>query len=145
MSLESQVKIRGAHSGDVPFVLNSWLKSFRDGNDSAASVPGPLYYPAQEQHARRLLELSVCFIAANQADPNQILAWAAVGRTGFSTGSLVLHYLYVKKPFRKLGAASLLLNHIGPELQYKSCHTRAMAHLDSRKLIFYPYLAGAMF
>lgn len=95
------VQIRRATKRDIPFITSSWLKSFRDGY-FARGIPNTTYYYHHHRILEQLLPRGITLVVCNEEDPDQILGWcnAEVVDT-----ALVLHYVYIKHPFRKFGLA----------------------------------------
>ena len=99
------IQVRKAGRADIPFITSSWLRSFRDGY-LVRSIPNTVYYYQHHKILEALLPRSVVLIACNEENPDQILGWicAEVVDT-----ALVIHYMYVKQPFRKFGIAKRLV------------------------------------
>lgn len=100
--LETEVAFRPAEKGDLDFIFNSWLESFR-ASWEFKEVNGRDYWPGMRGVINRILQRTRCTIAHNPADPEQILGWACI-----ELGP-VIHYIYVKGPFRKKGLAKMML------------------------------------
>jgi GNAT superfamily N-acetyltransferase len=67
------------------------------------------------------------FIAAvNSADKDQVFGWACYEVPA-------LHFIYVKKPFRRFGIAAALLHHAKHDGQWYATHWRAPAEFLARK------------
>jgi GNAT superfamily N-acetyltransferase len=135
-SIRSEVQLRDGVPEDVAFVRSSWLRSYRD----RVEVSGPVYWHFQGFLVDRLLQRAHTTVACNPEDAAQIFAYAVHETRG---PILLLHYLLVKAPFRKLGLASLLMESIGA----KGCHYthRTPAFLPLARRFgahFNPYLAG---
>jgi hypothetical protein len=87
---------------DLPFIVNSWLKSAREG-PTLRGLSSSVYF---KEHKKLILTLlnsedTALVIAADDADPRHILGWAA-GAPG------VLHFVYVKHLLRRQGLARAL-------------------------------------
>ena len=93
--------LRQVETADLPFIYNSWLKSYRDA-PAVAGIPNTLYYQGQHALIERLLKDSVVVVACSSDDPSQIMGYG-VGEVQPSPGRTVLHWLYVKHPFRGFG------------------------------------------
>jgi len=97
------VSVRPATTADLPFIRNSWLRSYHDGQ-VARHVPNDVYF-ANAGHwgvVDRCLRTGATAVASPPGDDGTIVGWAC-GLGG------VLHYVYVKAPFRRLGIAKALL------------------------------------
>jgi GNAT superfamily N-acetyltransferase len=95
------LSIRHAEIGDMPFVLDSWLRSY-------ASTPwglslGPRYRTVQEHRARWCIERGTCLAAFDEEAPEIVLGWAC-GRRDPST----LDYVYVMREARGRNIGRLL-------------------------------------
>ncbi len=89
-----------------PFILDSWLKSFRKSR-KAGVVPNNLYTPVYTETIRQLL--SRCAQVLTAVD--QILGWLCHERT--SDGQPVVHYAFVKSRYRRRGILRSLLTAAG--------------------------------
>lgn len=86
---------------DVAFVLDSWRRSF----EGAPAVKGAerIHYRQEMTRAiRRILDRATVRVRCDANDEDTIVGFAAF------TG-LELHYVYVKKEFRKMGVAKAML------------------------------------
>lgn len=130
---------RGGTHDDVPFVVDSWLESYRRSVDHVA---GPVYWSLHRELADQLLQRSVITIACHPEDPSHIFGWSAHEMRG---GLMVLHYVYVKADFRRLGLGRGLLE----EIRARGCHYTHRTHVGARLMRglgahFNPYLAGVV-
>lgn len=93
---------------DLSFIYHSWLKSYRSswakGLNPSRYMDKDRYYNGQKLMISQCLERSVVLVAVNPEDAFQIFGYV-VGEPG-----LVVHYLYVKEPFRRMGIATLLVD-----------------------------------
>lgn len=92
-------------TGDVPFITNSWLKSFRDGA-WVRGIPNKLYYYYHRRLIAELMDRSVVLVLCETRDEDQIVGWVCAERTD---QALLVHYVYVKRDFRGHGFASKLM------------------------------------
>lgn len=132
-----EVQWREAVESDAPLLLDSWMRSYRK---SQGHVPGPIYATFQREKVLRLLGRSVVTIACNPEDFSQVFGYAVSEKRG---PILVLHYLYTKHAFRRMGIGTLLLR----QLEAMGCHythrTPAGESLARRfSAHFNPYFAG---
>ena len=100
------VQIRRATRRDVPLITSSWLKSFRDGY-MVRGIPNNTYYYNHHKILEALLPRGIVLVACNEEDPNQILGWCCAEVVDTA---LVIHYIYVKHPFRKFHIATKMVN-----------------------------------
>lgn len=134
-------ELRGFETEDLNFIYSSWLKSHRD-SQFAKNVPSDLYYHYQKDLIDRILERSQVLVAVNPDLPSQIFGWSV----GEQRGNIhILHYVYVKYPYRKLGIAKALA---GPFVHANGgrptlCTSRTWKGRQSPfegRLIYNPYL-----
>lgn len=129
-------KVRAVQTADVPFLYNSWLKSYRD-SPSVTSIPNTLYYAGQHAVIEKLFETPdvETVIACNPEDEGQIYGYV-VAAPG------VLHWLYVKHTFRGHGVGKMLLAEMG--LSKEFFYTHRVKNSDrlvgDRHAVFNPYL-----
>jgi GNAT superfamily N-acetyltransferase len=103
------IAIRDAEAADMPFVVSAWTKS----NWDALQVTCPVlsyfinrnhfYNAGQREYVAFCIAAHGCRIAHLKSDPDQII--------GFASGSKdanLLHYVYVKSAFRRLGVGRAL-------------------------------------
>lgn len=103
--------IRQVVQEDYAFVLDSWLKSTRD-EKWAGNVPNNMAMAVLQEAVRQLvLRGARILVAANPERSNQIVGWicAEAGREG----EKIVHAIYTKRPFRRLGIAKALLDSVG--------------------------------
>lgn len=96
----SQVKIRLPRSEDLNFILSSYLKSYRN---SMSAIGNDLYFPNQQKVFEEILTRSMIAIACDPEHEDQIFGWGCCEYV--APEHAVLHYLYVKFPFRRNGLA----------------------------------------
>ena len=102
---QAQFIIRAPHSKDVPFILNSWLRSYRTA-DAVKLLDNETYYRNHHPLFTRLLETCEVRIACADDDRDQILGYAVSTNLG---NAKVLVYCYTKFLFRGMGIARKLL------------------------------------
>lgn len=104
MSENLPVAIRLAVDADLPFIRNSWLRNYHEHGEGARHVPNDVYF-ANAGHwgvVDRCLRAGATLVATPEGDDHSILGWACASPN-------VLHYVYVKAPFRRLGITPRLL------------------------------------
>lgn len=116
---------------DHNFILSSWLKSFH-GSKFAGSLAADVYWTAYGETIRRLLadpDIKVT-VACTTDDADQILGYIVHAD---SARAPVVHYLYVKQTFRRLGIARQLMNKVLADRKYfaYSFRTPAVAYLPA--------------
>ncbi len=99
--------IRTSTAQDLPFIWNSWLKSYRDNNGQAKAVASETYFTEHRALVGALCKRSAILIACAADYPEQIYGYAVF--EAFAGPMLVLHYVYVKRTYRRFGIASELV------------------------------------
>lgn len=139
--LKSQVLIRDASEADVPFIFNSWLKSYRNAS-LCRSITNPVYFTFQHQLIEELLKHSFVKVVHTASDPNQLLAYLVYSEV---EGIKIVHYAYVKHAFRNMGICSMLLQDAAIAGGFYTHETPSGARAaEKRQLVYNPYLAGAV-
>lgn len=163
------IVIRKPVPDDLNFILNSWLKSYRweawagvpreqfafckkcDKHPKCATcerevrqsypsspIHGDVYFKEQERLIYEINERSEILVACNVEEPDQVYGWVVA-----SSG--LLHYVYVKGPFRRFGIGGSLLDRAGVPKGSKATYTHRTRFVDrclrSRLGEFNPYLA----
>ena len=129
--------IREAENRDINFIKNSWQKNFAS---SMKHVPLQIYHKNQDKLITKLMGRSTCYVACNPEDFYQIFGWILFD-TLEDLG--ILHYIYVKHPFRRYGIASVMLGLIKYDKSYPIIATHYSHGLDDLKkkfnITFNPY------
>lgn len=99
------IKIRLATESDLPFIFNAYLRSNRN-KPEATHMINDVYYPLYSQRLKDILADSDCIVACHSDDDDQILGYAIIGD---NHGVPVLHWIYTKLTFRKMGVARALI------------------------------------
>lgn len=98
------IEFRGPSGEDVPFILNSWLKSSRDVGDNSL-MSNDVFFGGFREDCVAKLHSGTTYVACDADDPSHIFGWIC-GHPGSST----VHYLYVKHAYRKGGLGAELYN-----------------------------------
>lgn len=140
-NLKSQVQIRKATEADVPFIFNSWLKSFK-GSNAVKNVPGPVYFDFHHKAIEKLLQRSQVEVLCAPDDQSQVFGYVVHETV---EGVKVLHYAYVKYAFRGMGLCSLLFKQADANKQVGGFYTHdthsSAKLLGNSKFVYNPYLA----
>ena len=97
--------IRDGVEGDYPFIFATWLNHFRES--PVGKLPTKdVYFREQHRVIERLLARSKVLVAANPDADFHMFGWL-VGE--HSKIGAIVHYAFVKSPFRKAGIAKKLL------------------------------------
>lgn len=67
-----------------------------------------VYYPHQRKRIETALQVADVYVLANPEDPNHLFGYAVVEH--LREGD-VLHFVYIKYPYRKMGLAKKLIGH----------------------------------
>jgi hypothetical protein len=102
------IAIRNGLEGDVPFIFNSWLNSFRKGSFTRF-VDNKIYFTEQHKLIERLLKRCEVKMACDPNDPSSICGYMVYERV---EGILCVHYAYTKQTFRGMGICRQLLKNI---------------------------------
>ncbi len=132
--------IRNFTSDDIGFVFNSWLKSYRN-SVFARDVSNTIYFASHHKILEEIAKRGTIRIACNPKDVSQIYGYIAAE---FLEGIFVLHYVYIKQPYRHFGIAKALLNSFDHDPSNASCythHTKIAVKLAAKyNMIHHPYL-----
>ena len=125
---------------DKPFLFNSWLKSFRQGT-LAANVDNSIYYTNHHKLVEKILSKSKTIICCNSDDPSIIYGYVTYQ---IVDGQFVLHYLYIKNIYRKLGLGRKLLAETKHDFNVLGCYTHqtsvGVAKEEKYNLVYHPYI-----
>lgn len=135
------LKIRRANDEDIPFIFNSWLKSYKQSGILSRSVNATIYYDNHHKLIQKIAMRATFYIACDKNDPNNIYGFIA---GEYIENILVIHYAYIKHSFRRLGIAKELFNTFNHDTKNASCfthYTRCMERIAEKyNLIYHPYL-----
>lgn len=143
--------IRDALPDDVPFVFNSWLKSYRD-SPMVKSIPNTIYYDEHHRVIERLLQSPDihAHVACNPEDHNQIYGYVIAEKhidPDIKCVSTTFHWIYCKHPFRGNGIAKALYEKVQnsyPALPgHQTFYTHRVKNVENligdRLFVFNPY------
>jgi ribosomal protein S18 acetylase RimI-like enzyme len=140
-SIATQIRLRNATDADVPFIFNSWLKSHRF-SPSTSGCQSPVYFAQHHKLIEGLCKRASIIVACNDKDLGQIYGYVCCEKI---EDNLVVHFIYVKETFRKLGIAKMLLDTQGWRRDaafFYTHRTRSAEALGDKFLMVYnPYLA----
>lgn len=118
-------------SSERNLVKHDWFLSFRK---FAPNVRPDVYDEYQNDQINRLIEDCPPIIATLEAVPDEVVGWSC-------RGDKVIHYLYVKHAFRRLGIGSILAH----GAKFYTHETRAGALLFKKTgSLFNPYLVAGV-
>ena len=122
------VGVRDALAEDKPFVIDAWLMSFRQSH-FAGPISAKRYRDIYSVEISDLIlrPQSHVRVAYNRENTGQIFGFLC-----FEEGHKfpVVHYLYVKKPFRLMGIAMMLMRDAGvnPNRRFLYTYRTPLAH-----------------
>ena len=135
------IKVRPAVEGDVPFIFSSWLKSYR-ASLFAKQVSNTVFFSEHHKVIEGILKTSTTLVLCSADDVTNIYGYICAEKID---GIFVLHYAYIKHPYRTLGLAKFLLNQFNHETgsaAMASHMTRIGADLAPKYgFVYSPYLA----
>lgn len=99
------IVLRKGLARDVPFITSSWLRSFRDA-PFVRGVPNNIFYYQHHKVLEHLIPRSIVVVACSEDDPDLIVGWVCAELVDTA---LVVHYVYVKHDYRRMGVAKALL------------------------------------
>lgn len=103
--MKTEIEIRPARTEDTEFVFATWLRSYRHASQFAKKISNEVYYRWHHKVIERILARGAqVYIAHPIGEPEVILGYICLE----SQDKLVVHYIYVKKAFRKMGVAKML-------------------------------------
>ncbi len=100
--------IREYQPSDFNFIAHSFLRSQRGSREARAMIDS-VYYPAFKERLETMLRISKVHVICAEADLDQIAGYLLTSKIADWD---VLHYVYVKHPFRRLGLAKDALTHV---------------------------------
>lgn len=137
------IKLRAIRPEDVNFVLNAWLKSYRNSS-VCRSIPNDQYYAGHQGLLRTILSsygTNVTILTPANDDDH------IIGFVVYNGVAPLLHYVYVKHSFRHFGFGRFLVNSV---TSMAAPTTWSCTHICPRwekisksfNLIFDPYTVG---
>lgn len=139
--MDLPISFRKANEYDVPFIFNSWLKSYRNSH-LGSKINSTIFNTEHHKIIEKLLKHSQTIIAHPSDDSSQIMGYICAS---YIESNLVIHYIYIKHNFRSLGIGKMLLaafhNNKDMPILYTH-HTKPMDILQYKfNAIHHPYLA----
>jgi len=135
--MSPSLDIRQMQETDKPLVYSSWLRSFRE---VSTSIPKEIYFKNQTKLIDKIFECSTVWVACNSEDSEQLFGYVV---HQLAPGDIsVVHYIYVKHPYRRFGIGSSLMKpFIGNDLPNIITHNgRSLPEVvDKWNLVYDPY------
>lgn len=106
------IQTRNVSESDKPFVFSSWLRHYKNRSYFAKRIRNSIFYKWHHLIVERALsaDTSVAMIAHPEGEPDVILGFVVGEKT--QDGD-VLHFVYVKPAFRKMGIGRHLIKKAG--------------------------------
>ena len=115
---------------DEAFIMSTWLKGLYYGNSWFRQIPQDTFFDAYRDVITRLAASSEIKVACLADDPDVILGYSV------SSGP-ILHWVFVKQAWRKLGLAKDLVN---PRTYVTTHMTTVGQAIKPKDWIFNPFL-----
>lgn len=104
--------LRPANGTELNFILSSWVRSFKRST-FAAKIPWDIYKERHDAAIKSIMVSGAEFtVACNPEDESQAFGWISFHRT---PSMPVIHYVYVKEPFRRFKIATGLIQSVGSD------------------------------
>lgn len=106
------VRYEEANKGDLSFVYSSWLRSYRASREGQQITHDQRYYAMQHCLVEHLIGRGTVLVARPGDWDEGIVGWVCGEPT---TEARIVHYVYVKKPYRKHGLARALTDRLSEQ------------------------------
>lgn len=113
---------------ELPFLLDSWTRSYQR-SPWAGVVPNHRYPEMMREMIAGLLGRGMVVLVAAEPESGRIMGYVAYEVKGAEQTTAVLHFIYVKDPYRKLGLARALRAKV-PGVRFVTHRTRASRALE---------------
>lgn len=143
MSQNLPIKYRSQSDNDTGFLYSTWLKSYRQ-MPYAQNMSNDTFFHHHKQIIKDILDKpnTIVTFIVEDTDPDHIYGYSVVERLG---DAAIIHYIYVKHAYRKLGLAESLLKTqiplLGSKLTFVTHESRHHKQFKDKFNIEYnPYL-----
>lgn len=126
----SEVLIRYYQDDDKNFILSSWLRSYRN-SQFAKKIQPEIYYANHARVVEHMIQTCTILVACDPTAP-----YVTYGYICYQPE--LIHYIYVKYPFRKLKIATILLESSLLKPPYIITHLTKAINLDIN-VVYNPY------
>jgi GNAT superfamily N-acetyltransferase len=110
MGLADYLVFREAEADELNLVLDSWLNSYKK-SDYAGVIPNHRYPAVMSEMVAGLLGRGAKLIVAVEPETGRIWGWVCFEEKAQESLGVV-HFCYVKDPYRKEGLAKALLDKV---------------------------------
>jgi GNAT superfamily N-acetyltransferase len=107
MAKQPPIVIRAMVPGDLPLVLDSWVRTSRGADPW---VPTRTHDVALGRHLDRLIPGAAVWVAANREDSDRVLGWVCA-----DPSRSLLHWAWTREAWRRAGIASALVGMVTSE------------------------------
>jgi len=99
-------QVRKAKSDDINFIYATWLRSYKHDSPLTKYTKRTLFFDEHQKLLDRLLPKIQVIVACDENDQDLIFGFLAFEPK-------IVHFVYVKEPFRKMGIARKLIESQG--------------------------------
>lgn len=149
---ELLVHQRPLEQADHGLIYNSLLKSYQQQGYGVEGINKGIFFAHHKKQIEKLLEHCLGICAVNPGDHDQIYAYILFSKPVMTP---ILHYVYVKAPFRNMGFATWLIESMHSSnggYDSESCQTQITHRTHpfqkfiepKGKYLFNPYLLGEL-
>jgi len=145
------ILLRETLKEDYPFILSSFLQSFRINSATGKDISKAVYFANQERLISSFLERDNSLVLSSKEDPELIYGYILFSALRNNPNIIpVIHYIYVKAAYRKMGFCDLMLKAVKEYANAPDNIPMAVTHqtkdskeyLKKYKFIYNPYLLG---
>lgn len=136
-----EVFLRPSNLEDNPFIVESWLEFYKIFSQFGKSVPARVYFKEHRRLIMKVMEFSKCFVACDPKDHGLILGFVC-SESIHQRNTDVLHFIFVRKDFRRLGIGKQLLDKVSQYQAVEFTHQGDLKSLWSNyaSKVYNPYL-----
>lgn len=127
------ISYRNITETDFPFIFATWLKGLYHGNSYYRKINQDLFYKKYHKILEYVLNGSTVYIACMEDEPDVILGYSVFSGT-------TLHWVFVKKAWRKLGIGKNLLPQQIERVSHISKLGETLMKQKELKWIYDPFL-----
>lgn len=139
--IKSQVRLRPATESDVNFIFKSWLRCYRHSFNTRG-CENPVFFAQHHKLIEGLCKKASIVIACNHDDISQIYGFIC---SEMVDNLPVIHFVYVKEMFRRMGVAALLAENAGFKREapvFYTHRTYSSEGLEKKfAMVYNPYLS----
>lgn len=128
--------VREALQTDAPFILSSWFESYWKNHARRTGINYEAYRAHQDALIKALIVRSKVYVAYPSHLPDEIVGYSVLEGN-------VLHYVYVKSVYRRMGVATGLVRKAA-RIYTHAAEKPGRRFAESLGLQFNPYLAGIL-